>query len=297
LLTNWLDSLTSSVTYGGEYVTQVWWEPPILQSPPVVTIAGLAGTAIISIQWWFRHSLPPSRGLPTTVLFTDIALLLGSLVLWSLHLKMPAIKRVSFSVDEKIALRKQHALNPQLSQQGFCKWFEESFGKPIRQATVSEVLSSRYSHLDLLQITPAQASVKKQRPQAYPDLEDNINIVMNNARTTPFPVMEVICIRRMAWIKHGQNTIWLTTVLQAKRSVWSLLKGTILHCTQSKEASQIPTPQAGRSQQRDLCVLGLALTIKFKIQVQLLKSAIQELSRYVEYSFGCEALVSLKQLL
>jgi hypothetical protein len=62
---------------------------------------------------------------------------------------MPATKRVSFSVDEKIALRKQHALNPQLSQQGRCKWFEESFGKPIRQAAVSEVLSSRYSHLDL----------------------------------------------------------------------------------------------------------------------------------------------------
>jgi hypothetical protein len=84
---------------------------------------------------------------------------------------MPAPKRISFSVDEKIALRKQHALNPQLSQQGLCEWFEQSFGKPIRQATVSEVLSSRYSHLDLLQITPAQASVKKQRPQAYPGLE------------------------------------------------------------------------------------------------------------------------------
>jgi hypothetical protein len=84
---------------------------------------------------------------------------------------MSAIKRISFSVDEKVALRKQHALDPQLSQQGLCKWFEDSFGKPIRQATVSEVLSTRYSHLDLLQVTPAQASVKKQRPQAYPDLE------------------------------------------------------------------------------------------------------------------------------
>jgi hypothetical protein len=52
---------------------------------------------------------------------------------------------------------------------------------------------------------------------------------------------------------------------------------------QSKEASQIPTPQEGRSQQPDLCVLGLALRIKFKIQVQLLKSAIQELSRHVQW--------------
>jgi hypothetical protein len=83
---------------------------------------------------------------------------------------MPAIKRVAFSMDEKVALRKQQALDTQLSQQGFCKWFEESCSKPIRQATVREILSSRYSHINQ-QMTPAQASVKKQRPKAYPDLE------------------------------------------------------------------------------------------------------------------------------
>jgi hypothetical protein len=76
-----LDSLTSSVTYSEGYVTRVWWEWPILQSPPVVTIAGLAGTAMISIQWWFRRSLPPFSETPTTALFTDIVPLLGSLVL------------------------------------------------------------------------------------------------------------------------------------------------------------------------------------------------------------------------
>ena len=43
---------------------------------------------------------------------------------------MPVIKRIAFTVDEKVALRKQHAQNPELSQKALCKWFEESFGKP-----------------------------------------------------------------------------------------------------------------------------------------------------------------------
>jgi hypothetical protein len=83
---------------------------------------------------------------------------------------MPARKRTAFTVDEKVALRRQHAANPALSQQRLCEWFEESFGKPIRQATLSEILSSLYSHLDE-QVTPSQAASKKQRLQAYPDLE------------------------------------------------------------------------------------------------------------------------------
>ena len=83
---------------------------------------------------------------------------------------MPATKRVAFTADEKVALRKQHAELPSLSQRELCEWFEESFGKPIRQATVSEVLSERYKHLDQ-QITPLQAARKKQRLQAYPTLE------------------------------------------------------------------------------------------------------------------------------
>lgn len=71
---------------------------------------------------------------------------------------MSPIKRIAFTVDEKVALRKQHAQNPELSQKALCKWFEESFGKPIRQGTVGEVLSTRYSHFDK-QITPSQAAI------------------------------------------------------------------------------------------------------------------------------------------
>ncbi|GAB7328207.1 hypothetical protein MBLNU13_g00229t1 [Cladosporium sp. NU13] len=83
---------------------------------------------------------------------------------------MSARKRVAFTTDEKVALRKQHAELPSLSQKELCKWFEESFSKPIRQATVSEVLSKQYNHLDQ-QITPLQAASKKQCLQAYPTVE------------------------------------------------------------------------------------------------------------------------------
>lgn len=81
---------------------------------------------------------------------------------------MPA-KRTAFSVDEKRALRAHHTANRELSQRDLCQWFEVSFGRPIRQATVSEVLSSRYCHLD--EASSIQGSSKRQRLQAYPDLE------------------------------------------------------------------------------------------------------------------------------
>jgi hypothetical protein len=45
---------------------------------------------------------------------------------------MPAVKRIALAVDEKVVLRKQYAQNPELSQKALRKWFEESYGKPIR---------------------------------------------------------------------------------------------------------------------------------------------------------------------
>jgi len=108
-----------------------------------------------------------------------------------LRFKMPAIKRIAFTVDEKVALRKQHAQNPELSQKALCKWFEESFSKPIRQGTVSEVLSTRYSHLDQ-QITPSQAASKKQRMQAYPALETALSQWLLAQGATPVVSGEVL---------------------------------------------------------------------------------------------------------
>jgi hypothetical protein len=61
---------------------------------------------------------------------------------------VPPAKRTAFTIVEKAALLKQHAASPRSSQQALCEWFERSFDKSVRQATVSEILSDRYSHLD-----------------------------------------------------------------------------------------------------------------------------------------------------
>jgi hypothetical protein len=92
-------------------------------------------------------------------------------------------KRTAFTLDEKLAIRKHHQQQPSLSQKDLCDWFEVSFGKPIRQNTVSEVLSNRYSHLDEV-LLPTQLSSKKQRLQAYPELEEALSlwVVLNQAQ-------------------------------------------------------------------------------------------------------------------
>jgi len=98
---------------------------------------------------------------------------------------MTPAKRTAFTLDEKLAIRKHHLQQPSLSQKDLCDWFESSFGKPIRQATISEVLSSRYSHLDEI-LAPTQLSSKKQRLQAYPHLEEALSqwVCLNRAHVT-----------------------------------------------------------------------------------------------------------------
>jgi hypothetical protein len=65
---------------------------------------------------------------------------------------MPS-KRTAYTHQEKIAIREHHAQQPLPSQRHLWTWFEESLGKPIRQNRISEILSSRYSHLDKV-LTP-----------------------------------------------------------------------------------------------------------------------------------------------
>lgn len=82
-------------------------------------------------------------------------------------MRMP-VKRTAYTADEKRALRAHHAANKKLSQSGLCAWFAAKFGKPIRQPTVSEVLSSQYSYLDEELSQPAR---KRFKQPAHPDLE------------------------------------------------------------------------------------------------------------------------------
>lgn len=77
-------------------------------------------------------------------------------------------KRTAFTEGEKAAIRRYHRQNPLLTQKELCTWFEGQFSKPVRQCTVSEFLSKRYSHLDSELQQPER---KKHRKIAYADLE------------------------------------------------------------------------------------------------------------------------------
>lgn len=91
--------------------------------------------------------------------------------------------RTAFTEAEKLALRQQHAQQPLLTQKELCTWFMSQYNKPIRQATVSEILSKRYSHFDTNTVRPAR---KKQRGIHYTDLEAALAqwVVQNQQRVT-----------------------------------------------------------------------------------------------------------------
>ena len=77
--------------------------------------------------------------------------------------------RQAFTTSEKLALRYYRRDHLQATQKELCAWFESTFKKAIRQVTVSEILSARYSHLETeVVVKPAQ---KKQRKEQWKDLK------------------------------------------------------------------------------------------------------------------------------
>lgn len=57
-------------------------------------------------------------------------------------------KRVQYTLKEKAAIRAYYAQDPSISQRALYRWFKAQSGKPVRQATVSKILSLRYSSLN-----------------------------------------------------------------------------------------------------------------------------------------------------
>ena len=70
---------------------------------------------------------------------------------------------------QKAEIRAYRQLNPNLTQQQICQWFETKYGIPIKQTTMSDILSTKASYADE---ATNQPEAKKQRKQLYPDLEN-----------------------------------------------------------------------------------------------------------------------------
>lgn len=112
-------------------------------------------------------------------------------------------KRNAFTEDKKAALRKHHRGNPELPQRELSAWFEAQYGTPIKQGTVSEVLSSRYSHLDDEELV--RSDRKKQRTEAYPDLEQSLAAFIKSDHETPPSGEKIKTKAREYWTTWPQD--------------------------------------------------------------------------------------------
>ena len=80
----------------------------------------------------------------------------------------PKQTRVVFTIAEKQGLRARNRECPSLTQVELMRWFEEVYRKPIKQSSISEILSKRNNELDTFE---GPLSRKKTRQELYPDLE------------------------------------------------------------------------------------------------------------------------------
>src|SRR5215469_621506 len=78
-------------------------------------------------------------------------------------------RRTPISIAQKKALRAHKALNPDLGNLQIKDWFEAQFQQVISTSSVSEILSSRYNHLD--QQSTLRVNQKRYRPESWPTLE------------------------------------------------------------------------------------------------------------------------------
>ena len=78
-------------------------------------------------------------------------------------------RRTPILIEQKKALRAHKALNPGLSNLQMKDWFEAQFQQVIAPSSISEILSSRYNHLD--QQSTLRANQKRHRPESWPTLE------------------------------------------------------------------------------------------------------------------------------
>jgi hypothetical protein len=89
------------------------------------------------------------------------------------HTGSPPRKKIRRAIDDakRRALRRYRAEHPRASQKELQQWFTDKFYHTISQSTISEILSTKYTHLD--NDTRKDFKLKGQRTSKadYPDLE------------------------------------------------------------------------------------------------------------------------------
>ncbi|KAJ5162586.1 uncharacterized protein N7500_004416 [Penicillium coprophilum] len=78
--------------------------------------------------------------------------------------------RRAIPTSEKIALREYRRNNTLLSNKQLAQWFQQTYNHCLSPSTISEILSSRYCHLDD-ELSKHQLSAKRTRIAKWPELE------------------------------------------------------------------------------------------------------------------------------
>lgn len=72
--------------------------------------------------------------------------------------------------SQKASLRAHKRLYPNASQKDLCEWFQAEYNHSLSSGLISDILSSKYSHLDEDSSFPRD--LKRQRRENWPELEN-----------------------------------------------------------------------------------------------------------------------------
>lgn len=81
-------------------------------------------------------------------------------------------RRLAISDSQRRALRQYHQEHQELKHSELAKWFEEQWNRPIGQASISTILSSKYSYVDNLKLRRSEQGTKRHTPAEHPVLEE-----------------------------------------------------------------------------------------------------------------------------
>lgn len=117
-------------------------------------------------------------------------------------------KRRTMTITERAALRRHAHAHPNVPQRALQAWFEEQFGFPISQGTVSDSLNPRFSGLDFLSPDAASSATRYRAPK-WPELEDALGEWRrsNYGDDQPIPDQTMRTKAAQTWAKLAEDGI------------------------------------------------------------------------------------------
>ena len=110
----------------------------------------------------------------------------------------------SIHASQKASLRARKRLYPNASQKDLREWFEVEYNHTLSSGLISDILSSKYSHLD--DSLPPPRDLKRQRRENWPELENALYDWVTRAEGQISISAEII--QHKAEFSLGHNVSW-----------------------------------------------------------------------------------------